>query len=127
MRRRALMVSALAAVAACKAVTSPDGGGGGGGPAGDVIVGNIFYKSAHNGSQNPAVDTIAAGDSVTWAWNAAGSHMIQSTGTASEIFRNSIVFSAATSKYTVMFKNPGTYPYDCGVHSAAMTGVIVVQ
>ena len=124
MRFRALIVSALVAVAACKAVTSPDGGGG---PAGDVIVGNIFYKSAHNSSQNPAVDTIAAGDSVTWAWNAAGSHMIQSTGTASEIFRNSIVFSAATSKYTATFKNPGTYPYQCGVHGAAMTGVIVVQ
>jgi len=125
MRLRALIVSALVAVAACKAVTSPDGGGGG--PAGDVIVGNTFYKSAHNGSQNPAVDTVAVGDSVTWAWNAAGSHMIQSTGTASEIFRNSIVFSAATSKYTVTFKNPGTYPYQCGVHGAAMTGVIVVQ
>ncbi len=126
MRLRALIVSALVAVAACKVVTSPDASGGGG-PAGDVIVGNNFYKSAHNGSQNPAVDTIAAGDSVTWAWNAAGSHMIQSTGTASEIFRNSIVFSAATSKYTVTFKNPGTYPYDCGVHGAAMTGVIVVR
>lgn len=125
MRLRALIVSALVVVAACKAVTSPDGGGGG--PAGDVIVGNTFYKSAHNGSQNPAVDTVAVGDSVTWAWNAAGSHMIQSTGTASEIFRNSIVFSAATSKYTVTFKNPGTYPYQCGVHGAAMTGVIVVQ
>lgn len=123
MRFRALIVSALIVVAACKGATSPDGGG----PAGDVIVGNIFYKSAHNGSQNPAVDTVAAGDSVTWAWNAAGSHMIQSTGTASEIFRNSVVFSAATSKYTVMFKNPGTYPYQCGVHGAAMTGVIVVQ
>jgi plastocyanin len=127
MRFRVLMVSALVAVAACKAVTSPDNGGGGGGPAGDVIVGNTFYKSAHNGSQNPAVDTIAAGDSVTWVWNAAGSHMIQSTGTASTIFRNSIVLSAATSKYTVTFKNPGTYPYQCGVHGAAMTGVIVVQ
>ena len=117
------IVVAVAAALACEVVTSPDGGG----PAADVIVGNNFYMSAHNGSRNPAIDTIAAGDSVTWAWNAAGSHMIQSTGTAAEIFRNSIVFSAATSRYTVMFKNPGAYSYQCGVHGAAMTGVIVVQ
>ncbi len=42
MRLRALIVSALVAVAACKGATSPDGGGGGGGSGGDVIVGNIF-------------------------------------------------------------------------------------
>src|SRR6266849_10319935 len=104
MRRTTWIVSA-ALVAACGGVTSP--GGGGGGPVGNVTVGNILFRSVRNSSQNPAVDTIAAGDSVTWAWNAAGSHMIQSTGTASEIFRNSIVFSAATSKYTATFKNPG--------------------
>jgi len=31
-----------------------------------VIVGNIFMKSGHNGSVNPAVDTVATGGSVTW-------------------------------------------------------------
>ena len=100
---------------------------GGGGPVGQVTVGNNFFRSAHNGSQNPAVDTIAAGGTVTWAWNAAGSHSIQSTGAAPAIFRNSVVMSAANATYSVQFDNPGTYPYDCGVHGAAMSGVIVVQ
>ena len=94
---------------------------------GHVTVGNIFFRSAHNGSQNPAVDTIAAGESVTWTWNAAGSHTVQSTGVPPEIFRNSVVMAGANDTYTVTFRNPGTYSYDCAIHGSAMTGTIVVQ
>jgi len=104
MRRIPLMLAATL-LAGCGGVTSP---GGGGHPVGDVLVGNIFFRSAHNGTTNPAVDTIAAGDSITWSWNAAGSHSIQSTGAVPEVFRNSVVMSGA-------------------VHGAAMTGRIVVQ
>jgi len=100
---------------------------GGGGPVGQIVVGNIFFRSAHNGSQNAAVDTVAAGSTVTWTWNAAGSHSIQSTGQVPNIFRNSVVMNAANDTYAVTFQNPGTYPYDCAVHGAAMSGVIVVQ
>ena len=89
-------------------------------------MGNIFFRSAHYGSQNPAVDTIAAGSTVTWTWGAAGSHSIQSTGTPF-IFRNSVVMSAANATYVVTFNTPGTYTYQCGVHGSAMTGRIVVQ
>ena len=122
-----IAAAALAALAACGGSTGPDGGGvTGGGSAGQVVVGNIFFRSGHNGSQNPAVDTIAAGSSVTWNWNAAGSHSIQSTGTPN-IFRNSVVMSASNSSYVVTFQNPGTYTYDCGVHGSLMTGRIVVQ
>ena len=123
MRRTTWIVSA-ALVAACGGVTSP--GGGGGGPVGNVTVGNILFRSVRNGTQNPAVDTIAAGDSITWVWNAAGSHSIQSTGTP-DIFRNSVVMSEANDTYTVTFRNPGTYTYQCAVHGAAMTGRIVVR
>ena len=123
--RRIPCIVAAALLAGCGGVTSP--GGGGGGPVGNVTVGNIFFRSVRNGSQNPAVDTIAAGDSITWAWNAAGSHSIQSTGGAPEIFRNSVVMSGAHDSYTVTFRNPGTYTYQCAVHGAAMTGRIVVQ
>jgi plastocyanin len=119
-----IVAIALFSLAACGGVTSP--GGGGGGPVGNVTVGNILFRSVHNGSQNPAVDTIAAGDSITWAWNAAGSHGIQSTGVP-DIFRNSVVMSRANDTYTVTFRNPGTYSYDCSVHGAAMSGRIVVQ
>jgi len=124
MRRAAWIVTAtLCSLAACGGATSP---GGGGGPVGDVTVGNIFFRSVRNGSQNPAVDTIAAGDSITWAWNAAGSHSIQSTGVPG-IFRNSVVMSGANDTYTVTFRTPGTYSYECAVHGAAMSGRIVVQ
>ncbi|HYL54517.1 MAG TPA: plastocyanin/azurin family copper-binding protein [Gemmatimonadales bacterium] len=123
-----LLVATLFSIAACGGMTSPGGGGGGGGgPVGQIVVGNIFFRSAHNGSQNPAVDTIAAGSTVTWTWNAAGSHSIQSTGQVPNIFRNSVVMNAANHSYAVTFQNPGTYPYDCAVHGAAMSGVIVVQ
>ena len=121
-----IVAAALFSLAACGGATSPDGGGGGGGPVGDVTVGNIFFRSVRNGTANPAVDTIAAGGSVTWAWNAAGSHSIQSTGVP-DIFRNSVVMSGANDTYTVTFRNPGTYSYQCAVHGAAMTGRIVVQ
>lgn len=132
---------ALAVLAACGSSTSPQnssdgsggggvsggggGGGGGGGPVGEVIVGNNFFRSAHNGGQNAAVDTIAAGGSVTWRWNAAGSHSIESARTPN--FASSAIMSAANSSYTVTFNTPGSYAYQCGVHGMAMTGRIVVQ
>ena len=112
-------------LAACGGVTSPNGGGGGG-AVGQVTVGDIFFRSARNGSQNPAVDTIVAGTSVTWSWN-GGSHSIQSTGLPPEVFRNSVVLVGANNTYSVTLRNPGTYPYQCQVHGSAMTGRIVVQ
>ena len=59
MRRIPFLVTATL-LAGCGGVTSP---GGGGHPVGDVSAGNIFFRSARNGTTNPAVDTIAAGDS----------------------------------------------------------------
>jgi plastocyanin len=120
-----MAAAALLALAACGGVTSPGGGGGGGGPVGDITVGNTFFRSVRNGTQNPAVDTIAAGSTVTWVWNAAGSHSVRSTGTP--IFRNSVVQAGAGDTYSVTFNTPGTYAYDCAVHGAAMAGRIVVQ
>ena len=130
-----IKASCFLAALVCIRVIAPEptcadsggGGGGGGGPVGQIVVGNIFFRSAHNGSQNPAVDTVAAGSTVTWTWNAAGSHSIQSTGQVPNIFRNSVVMSGATDRYSATFQNPGTYPYNCAVHGAAMSGVIVVQ
>jgi plastocyanin len=91
-----------------------------------VTVGNDFFRSGANGTQNPAVDTINAGGTVTWTWGAAGSHTIQSTGLPG-IFRNSVVMSHAGDSYAVTFFHPGTYDYDCAIHGAAMTGRIVVR
>ena len=64
---------ALASLAGCSGYTAsgPYGGGmgggqgGGGGPVGSVTLGpGIQFESGHNGSQNPAVDTIPVGASV---------------------------------------------------------------
>jgi plastocyanin len=92
-----------------------------------VSVGNDFFRSVANGSQNAAVDTIDAGGSVTWTWSAAGSHTVQSTGIPPAVFRNSVVMSHAGDSYAVTFNHPGTYDYDCAIHGAAMTGRIVVR
>src|SRR5256885_13945158 len=85
--RRVPLILAATLLAGCGGVTSP---GGGGHPVGDVVVGNIFFRSAHNGTTNPAVDTIAAGDSITWARDAAGAPTVRSNGLGPEIFRNSV-------------------------------------
>ncbi len=130
---------ALLALAACGSSTAPNGSGsgygggtggtggtGGGGPAGSIRVGDIYFRSAHNGTQNPAVDTVAAGSTVSWTWD-GGTHSIVGTGTPPGTFRNSVVMSGANSTYSMMLNTPGRYTYQCGVHGAEMTGVIVVQ
>src|SRR5690242_11700764 len=104
-----MSTAALLSLAACGGASSisgggSGGGGGGGGPVGHVTVGNIFFRSAHNGSANPAVDTIAVGGTVTWIWNAAGQHTVQSTGLAPNIFLNSVVKSRAQDMYVVTFQ-----------------------
>ena len=151
MRIQALLAAGLIALAACSGdngsgLTSPGSSGGGGGGYGSggggtggntggtpasgdvaVIVGNNFMKSGHNGSVNPAVDTVAAGGSVTWTWTNTGNvpHGIQSLG--SPLFRNGTVLTGNGSTYRVTFNTAGTYQYDCVVHGAMMSGTIVVQ
>ncbi len=80
-----LLIFTAAAAAACSSDTAPNdgnGGNGGNGAAGTVTVGNIFFRSGHNGTQNPAVDTVAAGTTVTWTWTGTGSqpHSVRSQG-----------------------------------------------
>lgn len=106
--------------------TGPDNGNGGG-AVGTVTVGNDFFQSGHNGSTNPAVDTIPAGTMVTWTWTNTGStaHSVHSEGTTS--FASSTILSGSGKTYSVTFTTPGTYQYDCAVHGQAMSGRIVVQ
>ena len=71
------LMAAAAAIGCSSSSNSPTaptmGGGGGGGPVGSVTVGNIFFQSGHNGTMNPAVDTVAVGTTVTWTWTNTGS------------------------------------------------------
>jgi len=89
-----------------------------------VGVGDNFFKSVANGTENPAVDTIAVGGKVTWTWGGANSHSVHSTGTPS--FTSSATM-AASGSYSFTFNSAGTYQYNCIVHGNAMTGTIVVK
>jgi plastocyanin len=92
-----------------------------------ISVGNIFFKSGHNGSTNRAVDTVAVGGTVTWTWTNSGNvpHSVESEGTPT--FTSSAIRTGDGSTHQVTFSTPGTYQYDCAVHGAAMSGTIVVQ
>ena len=124
-----LLMFTAAAAAACSSDSGPNdgGGGGGGGAAGTVTIGNIFFKSGHNGTQNPAVDTVAAGTTVTWTWTSTGgtAHSVHSE--VAPTFTSSNILTGNGQTYTFTFTTPGTYQYDCAVHGTAMTGTIVVQ
>jgi len=124
----------LASVAACNSYTSSapygnadqgDNTSQGGGPVGAVTVGpDIRFVSSHNGSRNPAVDTIPVGGSVTWTWTGSLPHSVHSLG--STTFASSAI-KTGSGTHAVTFTAPGTYQYDCAVHGPAMSGVIVVQ
>jgi plastocyanin len=124
----ALALSAMLSLPSCSSDsrTAPaDCSDTGGGTAGTVTVGNNFFRSNHNGTCNTAVDTVAAGATVTWTWTGATSHSVRSQGTPS--FQSSEVLTGTGQTYSVTFDTPGSYDYDCSVHASQMTGRIVVQ
>jgi plastocyanin len=127
-RKAGIMTIAFAGLMACGGTsygTGPAGGGTGGGPVGSVDVGSgIQFVSGHNGSMNPAVDTVAVGSTVTWTWRGGLPHNVRSTGSPG--FASSSILTGSGT-YAVTFTVPGTYRYDCAVHGQAMTGTIVVQ
>lgn len=89
-----------------------------------VTVGTgIVFTSTHNGTGNPAVDTIATGQTVFWNYTGSLLHTVESTGSPS--FSSSGQLNAAGYFFT--FPNAGTFQYDCSVHGTGMTGRIVVQ
>ena len=124
----------LASLVGCNGypTSGPNGMGGGpgdgvvgGGAAGAVTLGpGIRFASSHNGSQNPAVDTIQVGGTVTWTWTGGLPHGVESIG--SRTFPNSDI-KTASGTYAAKFAAAGTYEYDCAVHGTAMRGTIVVQ
>jgi plastocyanin len=137
-RKRGLLFSGLLAalvLAGCGSSSSPSGGpggppdpgngGGGSGPA--VRIGNDFFRSGQNNSANPAVDTVAVGETVTWTWVSTGQvqHSVQSLGAPS--FPSSVIQGGSGSSYHAVFLTAGTYRYNCAVHGNEMTGTIVVQ
>jgi plastocyanin len=88
-----------------------------------VSVGDDFFRSQRNSTQNPAVDTIAVNGTVTWVWGGLLNHSVESTG--SPTFLSST--TKASGNYALQFTAVGTYTYDCAVHGSSMTGTIVVR
>ncbi len=89
-----------------------------------VSVGDFFFKSGHNNTQNPAVDTIAVGGTVTWTFGGAAPHGVGSTGSPSFTSQTS---SQTSGTHSVTFLSTGSYSYDCIVHGSIMSGIIVVR
>lgn len=89
-----------------------------------VTVGDNFFKSGHNSTQNPAIDTIAAGGTVTWTFSGAVAHGIGSTGTPSFTSQTT---AQITGTHSQTFATAGSYTYDCIIHGSLMTGTIVVR
>lgn len=124
------MLAALLAVG-CGAsgsgmATGPGNTGTGTGGTG-VRVGNNFFRSNVNGSDNPAVDTVAVGGTLEWTWVNTGGveHSIQSVGATS--FASSAIQGGNGKTYQVMFPTAGTFRYNCAVHGNEMTGTVVVR
>ncbi len=89
-----------------------------------VQVGNNFFKSVRNNSQNAAVDTVAVGGTVTWTW-LAGSAVHNVTSTGSLTFTSSADQNSGTHAF--VFANAGTFTYVCTIHGAPMQGTIVAR
>jgi plastocyanin len=89
-----------------------------------VSIGNFFFRSGKNTTQNPAVDTTAVGQPVRWTVGIGG-HTVRSLGSPS--FTSSTGTLGTGDSYTIIFSTPGTYEYDCAIHGAAvMNGRVVV-
>ena len=88
-----------------------------------VTVGDNFFRSVNNSSQNAAIDTVAVGGTVTWSWSGSGSHSVESLGSPS--FTSSVIKTSGT--YVRTFGSAGAYTYDCAIHGGSMTGTIIVR
>jgi probable HAF family extracellular repeat protein len=95
-------------------------------PTASILVGNNFFYSEHNGSNQPTVDTVAVGTTLTWEWiNVSLGHNVQSIGSPG--FASSPMITSRDVKYRVTFTRAGTYQYNCARHTAVMTGRVVVK
>ena len=106
--------------------TPPPGGGSPAPSTASVTVGDIFFRSDHNGTSNPAVDTVAVNGTVTWTWASSATmpHSVQSLGSPG--FTSSSIMTGAGNTYQATFASAGSYDYDCAFHGELMTGTVVV-
>lgn len=88
----------------------------------DITAGG--FVSLHNGTSQPAVDTVQAGQTVVWINQSGGSHSVRPVPL--NIFQGSGTLTQG-QMHAHTFNTPGTYNYNCAVHGAGEAGLIVVQ
>jgi plastocyanin len=69
----------------------------------------------------PQSVTITAGDTVTWTNRDAAAHSARVNGVGT----TAVLTQGQSGSLT--FTNAGPFPYDCGIHGAAMTGTVIVR
>jgi plastocyanin len=89
---------------------------------GDEAAAERFEIEIANFQFSPADAVVVAGTEVVWLNDDTDMHSIVSTG---DLFASSDVFENGES-YAVVFAEPGTYAYTCGVHPF-MAGSIKVE
>lgn len=83
-----------------------------------------IFRSRHNLSINPAVDTIVAGGTIHWVWQGNLMHGVLLNAPPLVYISGNFT---APNEADFSISAPGTYAYVCSVHGALMSGVIVVR
>jgi len=111
----ALCAASVLLASGCGSDSSGDGGTSNNPPpAGDILVQYDLF--------NPATFSVAAGGTVTWAWDSNGQeHSV--TFDADQTI-DSEIKSSGTFQHT--FASAGTFAYHCRVHPTIMKGTITV-
>ena len=86
----------------------------------------VMMQPVGNGTYefNPSKLSIKLGDTVHWVDKDATPHNIVGTGAAATVIDRTAI---NTASYSVTFKKPGTYHYECQVHLPNMVGTITVS
>jgi hypothetical protein len=93
-----------------------------------VMLVGLSFMSVQNGTTNPAVDTVPAGQTVQWLLGRsdyADFHRLISVGTPTFLVPGSS--NSFPSTVSVTFTQPGTYDYADFYNPRTATGVIVVR
>ena len=114
---------ALTAAAGCGGGDDATGEGNTPPPAGGISVTNNAFS--------PSTKTIPVGTTVTWAWSTCSGGDIYGPETC---VAHGVNFNDGTNSptqekgsYSRTFSTPGSYPYRCAIHGAAMSGSVTVQ
>jgi plastocyanin len=89
----------------------------------NLTVRNDNFLSAQNGTASPAVDTVAAGGTVTWTWSPLATNPHDVTSSGSPGFPSSTTTAQPFTYGPITLSTPGTYVYYCTQHGAPTTGM----